>query len=85
LSIPVSKKKRGANKKFNDILLSVIDDSLMRIGSSMRPVVYHCLERVHQKRGDSSQNGTIFSMFKNDIWRGSTIPYRNVHCGKTLH
>jgi hypothetical protein len=50
LSIPVSKKKRGANKKFNDILLSVIDDSLMRIGSSMRPVVYHCLEREFIKK-----------------------------------
>jgi len=50
LSRSLSKFIKSAGEEFNEILLRVIDDSLMHIGKSVRPVVYYHLEKDFIKK-----------------------------------
>lgn len=50
MSVPLSKKTKSFNKKFNRTLLKVVDDSLARIGKSVGPVVYYYLKKDFIKK-----------------------------------
>lgn len=46
------KKQRRANKKFDEVFLKVVDDSLACIGKSVGPVIYYNLEKDLVKKED---------------------------------
>jgi hypothetical protein len=50
LNVFLFNETKKANKKFNKILLEVVDKSLARIGKSVGPVVYYNLERDFVKK-----------------------------------
>lgn len=62
------KLKRRINKDFDRILLRVIDRSLMQIGRSMGPVIYHRLEMDFIKRIEIPRKTEQFTMCLEQIF-----------------
>lgn len=61
MSVSLSEKQKTVNRKFDEILLKVLDDSLTRIGKSVGPVVYYNLEKDLVKKKDIPAKTERFS------------------------